>query len=440
MMSEQDASQWFIARDGKQTGPIADVEIKAIAAHGYFKPTDLVWKPGFAEWRSALQVFPPGALPVRPAPPPLPAVAPPAPSAAPKREVSGRPIANGRDPSTAPEPMRAAPESLSQRMTRAPQPDTARLPTQPPYGGTGGRPAASTDSPRELQPAREPAPLQAASGPASAPRKTNKVAVAALVMTVATIAGGVWIAAYPGLIKGLPSAAALAGRGPHAEPVADVSTADLEARWLKTAHWPVIKREFPDWYGERLREAATLEGQKKSDAEITQVLVGQMIALRRQNAASALAASATKLKVLAAAFLDNLRQLKGQSTTTCFNFISQGEITPGVVEMLGSSGETSSLQLQVAAIFDAIGEGRKTPVTHEKPQKADYDTLMGELSKLGWTQADVATFSDPNALARAEPARVCQMVQDWFVAHISITDEPTQERLLSETLRPVVSG
>jgi hypothetical protein len=219
------------------------------------------------------------------------------------------------------------------------------------------------------------------------------------------------------------------------------STAELDARWQQTAHWPVIKREFPDWYGDRLREAAKLASENRPDEEINKDLVDEMIALRRQNAAQALAASTTRLKALASAFLDNLRQLKAQSTTACFNFISQGEGTPGVIDQFQpAAGAASTMQLQVAAIFEAIGDGRRTPVTHEKPVKADYDILMEQLSKLGWTQTDVATFADPKALARTEPARVCQMVQDWFVAHISITDEPTQERLLGETLRPVVSG
>ena len=144
---------------------------------------------------------------------------------------------------------------------------------------------------------------------------------------------------------------------------------------------------------------------------------------------------------MASAFLENLKQLKSQSTSQCFAFISQGEATPGVIDLLQvADGTSPSMQRQVAAIFDAIGEGRKSPIAHEKPQKGDYDALMAELGKLGWTQNDVATFADPRALARTEPERVCQMVQDWFVAHISIPDAGVQERLLGETLRPVVSG
>jgi hypothetical protein len=32
------------------------------------------------------------------------------------------------------------------------------------------------------------------------------------------------------------------------------------------------------------------------------------------------------------------------------------------------------------------------------------------------------------------------MVKDWFTAHLAVEDQPTQERLLVETLKPVVSG
>jgi len=215
----------------------------------------------------------------------------------------------------------------------------------------------------------------------------------------------------------------------------------LDKKWQQTAHWPVIKREFPDWYKDRLRLAVQLASESKPDDEINKVLVDQLITLRRQNSALALAASTPKLQALATAFVANLRELKSQSTMACFNFISQSEGTAGVIEQFQiMDGTKSAMQLQVAAIFDAIGDGRKSPVAHEKPIKPDYDALMDQLGKLGWSQADVATFADPKALAKAEPARVCQMVQDWFVAHISITDEAAQERLLGETLRPVVSG
>jgi hypothetical protein len=32
------------------------------------------------------------------------------------------------------------------------------------------------------------------------------------------------------------------------------------------------------------------------------------------------------------------------------------------------------------------------------------------------------------------------MVQEWFVAHLAVQDKATRDRLLYETLKPVVSG
>lgn len=311
----------------------------------------------------------------------------------------------------------------------------------PPYRDGGYRPAG--DGPSTGQPKTQPqtggrravAKSDSMPEPEAAPRRGKRIAVFIGLLVVAIVGAGVWAAANPSIVAGLPSFSAITA-GLSSSP-----TAKIDAQWQRTAYWPVIKREFPDWYGDRLRDAAKLTGENKPEDEINKALVDQLIALRRENSAQALAASAPKLRLLAQSFLDNLRFLKSQSTQTCFNFISQGESTPGVIEQFQAlDGSAAPLQNQVAAIFDAIGEGRKAPVTHSKPVKADYDVLMEQLAKLGWTQADVATFADPKALARTEPARVCQMVQDWFVAHIAISDEAAQERLLGETLRPVVSG
>ncbi len=98
------------------------------------------------------------------------------------------------------------------------------------------------------------------------------------------------------------------------------------------------------------------------------------------------------------------------------------------------------LEGQIKAIFDAISEGRKTRATHNPPVKSDYDVLADQLAKLGWGQTDLQLFADPRALAKAAPEKVCKMVQDWFTAHIAIPDVEVQERLLVETLRPVVAG
>lgn len=541
-MTGQDAGQWYIARDGKQTGPISDAEINAIAQHGYFRPSDLVWKPGFAEWSSALTVFkpapPPEAAPPKPmaAAPAQPAVAaPPAsrpigssPAAgipAPREQASraswqqqpshdaasydqGQRQPEAREPSATqaytPAPVAPStasaqqpsepsalqssphynqgagqpgsnsqalkPQSLGQPSpnqpasqlgpapfsNRSPQQEQSKLPVTPPYRGeatqrpttgqpvgnerpTANRETTQRPAPRETtQPNRRAVtPVDTGPEPELANVRRHRGAIAALTAVGLGVAGAIWVAANPGLIQGLPNLKAVTA---NLIPAANKAS-NLEARWQQTAHWPIIKREFPDWYGERLRETMKLVAENKPEDEINKALVDQLISLRRQNAGAALLASTPKLRALASAFLNNLRELKAQSTTACYNFISQGEGTPGVIDHFQvSDGNKSSMQIQVAAIFDAIGEGRKSPVNHDKPIKADYDALMEQLSKLGWSQKDVATFADPKELARAEPARVCQMVQDWFVAHISLVDEGTQERLLGETLRPVVSG
>jgi hypothetical protein len=131
--------------------------------------------------------------------------------------------------------------------------------------------------------------------------------------------------------------------------------------------------------------------------------------------------------------------LSERSIGACYGFISQGETAPVVLELL-QADKGESIQAQIAAIFEAIADGRKTPTVHERAQKTDYEVLVQQLTKLGWKEGDLKVFSNPAALSREPPARVCQMVQDWFVAHLSVEDKATQERLLVETLKPVVSG
>src|SRR4029079_7845221 len=58
MTGQQAEIQWYIARDGKQHGPLSDVEMRTFVAQGHLKPTDLIWRPGFADWRPAPAVFP----------------------------------------------------------------------------------------------------------------------------------------------------------------------------------------------------------------------------------------------------------------------------------------------------------------------------------------------------------------------------------------------
>ncbi len=63
--------QWFIARDGKQHGPVSDVEMRKLVELGHLRSSDLLWRLGFPDWRPAPAVFSPPAT-VTQAPPPKP--------------------------------------------------------------------------------------------------------------------------------------------------------------------------------------------------------------------------------------------------------------------------------------------------------------------------------------------------------------------------------
>ena len=62
--------QWFIARDGKQHGPVSDAELTKIIELAHLNPTALVWRQGFTDWRAASSVFPEIGAPPAPAPQP----------------------------------------------------------------------------------------------------------------------------------------------------------------------------------------------------------------------------------------------------------------------------------------------------------------------------------------------------------------------------------
>ena len=95
----------------------------------------------------------------------------------------------------------------------------------------------------------------------------------------------------------------------------------------------------------------------------------------------------------------------------------------------------------MAAIFEAIADGRKSPTTHSAPVKTDYDALADQLTKLGWSQTDLQLFADSRALAQGAAGKG---LPAWCRTGSRRTSpsptEKVQERLLVETLRPVVAG
>lgn len=232
---------------------------------------------------------------------------------------------------------------------------------------------------------------------------------------------------------------------PPSQPASPAASADavplptIDQNLQKSQLWRVVKSEFPDWYGERVKEISELSN-SASETDLSKHLIGKLVALRRNNAKHALASSTEDLQSIAEAFLTNLKSLAGHSTEACYTFISKGETSPSVIALFPKPGYGDAIEGQIAAVFRAVASGRKSPVERAKAGKADYDALAAELTKLGWSKADLGLFANPQALAKAPPEQVCKMVQDWFTAHVSISDKAVQDRLLVETLRPVVAG
>lgn len=416
MTGQQPEIQWYIAREGKQHGPLSDPEMRTFVAQGHLRPTDLIWRAGFTDWRPAPTVFPLNQ--------PEPAAAPPA-----------RPPE--RSGLTA-EPAAAQPaQSSSSDLDRSFEPDRIRM-----AEGSGGGGASNLS--RIIGVGVVIALIAAAGGwyVMQGDGGTN----------VAGTADGTPVVRAPAASSGAPTptppsktgetqTGALATPPPaKGVTIAAGGVDEVDAKFQETALWTVVKREFPEWYGERLNEVVKLKADNQTDLAIHKHLAESLVALRRKHASDALAASTDTLKSVANAFLNNLKSLSTQGANACYSFISKGETAPAVLELLAKPEQSAVINAQVAAIFEAIAEGRKTPVTHPKAVKADYEELVRQLAKLGWKETDLKTFSDPNALGRQPAGRVCQMVQDWFVAHLAVKDQQTQERLLVETLKPVVSG
>jgi hypothetical protein len=219
-----------------------------------------------------------------------------------------------------------------------------------------------------------------------------------------------------------------------------VSPERVDVTLQATPMWRILKLDYPEWYADRLKEIAALAADKKDDFTIAQQLARALVTLRRQNAGVALAAGYPQLKAVATSFYENLVQLGKHSSEACFEFISKGEAGPLVVSLMQNPAFTPQLQAQVLAVFEAIADGRKSARAYPQPRKTDYDALAADLSRRGWSQADLQTFSDERALSNAGPAKVCQMVRDWFAAQLALKDPDMQLRLLVESLKPIVAG
>jgi hypothetical protein len=412
MTAQQPDIQWYIAREGKQHGPLSDAEMRTFVAQGHLKPTDLIWRPGFADWRPAPAVFPFNS--------PEGAPKPPAPTGQPEPREPARVPPQGTERSFEPDRIRvakASPERESRRLGRVL--GVAAVVLLIAGAGTwyavqqGSIPGIGTGT----------GTTEVADGNSEADTSASETTTAAIAP-----------------VETPQVSAPDNGASTIPPEVIAQNAQQLDAQFQQIGLWSLVKREFPDWYGQRLNEAAKLSAEKQPQGAITKHMTQAIVALRRKHADEALAASTEKLKNVAAAFLANLKNLSAKSPRACYGFISKGETAPVVLELWSSPEKGATVHAQAAAIFEAIAEGRKAPTTHQPAGKSDYEVLVKQLAKLGWKEADLQVFSNPKALANQPPRRVCQMVQDWFVAHLAVEDQPTQERLLVETLKPVVSG
>ena len=67
MTQGQGSAVWHLCRDDEQTGPLSERELYMLAELGHLRPGDLLWRPGFSDWKPAESV--PGLLTPPPPPP-----------------------------------------------------------------------------------------------------------------------------------------------------------------------------------------------------------------------------------------------------------------------------------------------------------------------------------------------------------------------------------
>ena len=304
-MTDQIAeTQWYIARDGKQHGPLTDIEMRTFVAHSYLRPVDLIWRPGMAEWLPAPQVFPAvfqGAAPAL-APAPVQAVAPaPATATVPGAKTAHTSDfdANGPEAASAGRGMgrklAIAAASITLIAGGAYAAVTYREPLMQMI--SGGAVSSTTAKPVEVA---STAPV------VSAPAAENEPAPAAAqidtksadpALPAATAVQTTSPATEPAAATAAPAqetqTAALSPPEPPAAPAAppSIEGSAIDARLQKVPLWAQLKKEYPDWYIGNVAAAEKLVTDKKSQSDVATQLAQGLATLRRQNAEKALAAN-----------------------------------------------------------------------------------------------------------------------------------------------------
>jgi GYF domain 2 len=449
-------TQWYIARDGKQHGPLTDIEMRTFVAHSYLRPADLIWRPGMAEWLPAPQVFPAVFQAPAPAAAPAPSVAPHAP-AAPAPATTAQPSTTAHtsdfDKSDAADDVPK--RSMARRLATAAAVisiigggafalTTYREPLLELVTGAPAKPPiVKVEAP---PPPADPAPAPAVAAVSATPAVEAPVKPADAAPAEASVAAAATTPSATATAAATPApetqTAALTPPEPPAPPPfpPNIDGSQIDARLQKIPVWAMIKKDYPDWYVGHIAAAEKMVTDKRPEGDVAMHLAQGLVTLRRQNSEKALAASPDKLRRVASAFLENLKSLQTQSVSACYGYISKGETSPAVVQLMQAPETATAFNANVGAIFDAIQDGAKSPAKHAAAVKGDYDVLIKELGKIGWKEDDLQTFSNPKLLSKRPPEQVCKMVLDWFSAHLAVKDKGVQDRLLYETLKPVVSG
>ncbi len=465
MTAQANDIQWYIARDGKQHGPLTDVEMRTFVAHSYLRLSDLIWRPGMPEWLAAPSVFPTAfeALGQEP------------------RQSSSQlaPVANRQVATHAQAASHASgphdPRGIDYESETAPRPERSmvkrlalacvaitvigggafaltnyRGAIMDMVSGSGG--GTSADNAPVVSAPSDPSSATTAStnAPPAAdhPGQTASAAPASDVIpppppadtTTSSVTSPTQDSGASDTQAPQTQVATVDPQPQAPPPPPSIDGSPLDLRLQSIPVWALIKREYPDWYSSEMSAASKLVADGKPDNEVATLLAQGLVNLRRQNADKALSASSEKLQAIAEAFLNHLKALRTQSVSACFGFISKGETSPAVVQMMEHPETATALNAQADAVFEAISEGGRSPIKHDSAVKSDYDVLIKELGKLGWKEEDLQIFSNPKLLAKREPEQVCKMVQEWFVAHLAVQDKSVRDRLLYETLKPVVSG
>lgn len=260
-----------------------------------------------------------------------------------------------------------------------------------------------------------------------------------VVRTVANLTGANFAgAAKSGSTDGAEKQAPAAKAAPRvvAEPGSLAAATAVES----SALWTLLRTEFPEWYGERLREATRIRNERRDDAAVSRYLMEQVVQLRRNYADDALSSAPEGLLNIARNFVTSLVMLNRESVDACYGFISTGETSNAIMPLLARQDVSATFEGQLIAIFEAVADGRRNRVAHLPPRKSDYDQLVRLLVSRGWTEQDLQTFSDPRTLAQSQPAVTCRLVREWFQGQLALEDEAAKVRLLVESLRPVVGG